>query len=85
MTKGGQHAIAIVVCITFFIIWMVFKMYIRRGILIDLLFCAAIVWLGKFIWTFPLDEELEADSTKEQEKKPEEEKTVEEGKESDPE
>lgn len=59
MTKGTQHFIAILVCVTLFGIWQAFILYVGGGLLVNLLFCAAIFGIGKFIWTAPLDEELE--------------------------
>lgn len=49
MNKGTRYLLAFIACTAIFALWVIFQMYVAKGILIGIIFCSAIVGTWKAI------------------------------------
>lgn len=48
MNKGARYLVAIITCIAIFALWVVFQLFVAKGVLVGVIFCSAMVaaWKG---------------------------------------
>lgn len=48
MNKGTRYLVAIITCIAIFALWVVFQLFVAKGVLVGVIFCSAMVaaWKG---------------------------------------
>ena len=49
MKKGTRYLLAFVVCAAIFALWIVFQMYVAKGVIVGVIFCSAIFGAWKAI------------------------------------
>lgn len=49
MNKGTRYLLAIMACIAIFVLWVIFQMFVAKGVLIGIIFCSAMVGTWKAI------------------------------------
>ena len=49
MNKGTRYLLAFVVCVAIFALWVVFQVFIAKGVLVGVIFCSAMVGAWKAI------------------------------------
>ena len=49
MNKGIRYLLAFIACAAIFALWVIFQVYVANGILIGIVFCAAMVGVWKAI------------------------------------
>ncbi len=49
MKKGTRYLLAFVVCAAIFALWIVFQMYVAKGVIVGVIFCGAIFGAWKAI------------------------------------
>ena len=49
MNKGTRYLLAIIACVAIFALWVIFQMFVAKGVLIGIIFCSAMVGTWKAI------------------------------------
>ena len=49
MKKASRYLLALAVCVGIFILWVIFQMYVGKGVLVGVLFCGAMFGAWKAI------------------------------------
>lgn len=49
MKKGTRYLLAFAVCAALFALWIVFQMYVAKGVIVGVIFCSAIFGVWKAI------------------------------------
>lgn len=49
MNKGTRYLVAIIACMAIFALWIVFQMYVAKGMLVAVIFCSAMLGTWKAI------------------------------------
>ena len=49
MNKGTRYLLAIIACVAIFALWVIFQMFVAKGVLIGIIFCSTMVGTWKAI------------------------------------